>query len=97
MKWMTTTITLLPTITKLVELAESLFTDKPKSGAQKKAFVQLAVNDIIHGAMDVTTGGANNTFKKLDVAVPKLIDIIADVKYPHKTSNIVTDEIQYRR
>jgi len=81
MNWVSLIFGLIPTITKLVKIAEEVFSDKPKSGADKAQFVHQAITTIIDGAETVTTGGAHDTTEKVKKVLPALIDTIADGVY----------------
>lgn len=80
-------IKLIPTILSMVSLAERLYTDKPKSGAEKKSFVLSAVEALMGGASAVFTGGAADTWARIKEPVGTIIDAAATVAFPRGGTN----------
>ena len=74
---------LVPMIVALVDQAEKLFKDEPKSGEQKRKFVLDTIRILIGGASAVFTGGALDTWKLLEFPITLLVDYSAALQFPH--------------
>jgi hypothetical protein len=74
-------IQLLPTIAKLVKVAEQAFSDTPKSGVIKAAMVNGALQAIVEGGQAVSTGGAKATWSEIAPAIQGAVKIVADVSF----------------
>jgi hypothetical protein len=74
---------LMPFVSTLVEIAEKLFDDKPDSGAEKKAMVMAVVKGLVNIMIGVSTGGQQETWKKLEPLISQLVDAICAVLFPH--------------
>lgn len=61
-------------IPKLVSLAEGLFSWKSKSGADKKAFVEGSLKNIVGSMQEISTGGQKNTWDELAPSISVLIE-----------------------
>jgi len=72
---------LLPTIVKLVNVAEQIFSDQPKSGEVKAAMVNNALQAIVEGGQAISTGGAKATWTEIAPAVQTAVKIVADVSF----------------
>lgn len=72
-----------PTILQLMGLAEKIFSDKPNSGAEKKALVMGATQAIIGGIAAVSTGGQAETWQKIKDPVSAIIDNAAAIVFPN--------------
>lgn len=84
MGWQNMLTELVPVITDLIGVAEQAFSNKPKSGEQKKAFVVQAAKDIVTGGEKLSTGGAKGTWDFADMFVPKMVDSIAGFFFKDK-------------
>ncbi len=71
-------------IVALVHFAESWFSDKPKSGKEKAAMVMKGTKELINTMEGVTTGGAHQTWSKIEKIAPVVIDKTAGILYPPK-------------
>lgn len=80
-------IKLVPTIVSLVGLAEKLYSDKPESGAEKKSFVMAIVQALSGGASAVFTGGAAETWQRIEAPIGTIIDAAASIAFPHADPN----------
>ena len=77
-------IALIPTIIKLMGLAEVAFNDKPQSGADKKSFVMQVLEAIFGGIAAVSTGGQAETWTRIQAPVGAIIDSAATIAFPHE-------------
>ena len=69
-------------VISLVHFAESFFSGEPKSGEQKKNLVLNTAKILIHSADNIATGGAKNTWNKIDAILPNIVDTTANILYP---------------
>jgi len=65
----------------LVRFAERWFSGKPKSGREKKAMVIEGVKELVGNMEGATTGGAHETWSKIEKELPAIIDNAAGVLY----------------
>ena len=72
----------------LVKLAEVLFEDKPKSGAEKKSFVTEFFKTLMSSAPKVFTGGALETWNRIDEHIGTIIDASAAIAFPHEPGDL---------
>jgi len=78
MKWdeaLELTAEVLPSV---ISFVETLFSKKPKSGAEKKAAVHSMIKLGFEEAGKHFTGGAHNTVEKLNKVLPQMIDDTVD-------------------
>ena len=68
-------LNLVPFIFNAIQLAESLYSNKPKSGSDKKDFVMSAAQTVIGGIHSVSTGGQKGTWERIANPVSNIIDI----------------------
>jgi len=74
---------LLPLITNLIKIAESVLGDG--TGVKKKAFVVDGVTQVIKAMPSVSTGGQKESWEAINNAMPlikSLIDILAGLFFP---------------
>ena len=88
MEIMALILQLLPTIIKLVNVAETALSDVPKSGAIKAAMVNGALQAIIEGGQAVATGGAKATWSEIAPAVQSVVKVVADVSFNRADPNL---------
>lgn len=77
MNWMSLFINLAPAIVKMIGIAEKAFSDKPKSGAEKKELVMQSTKAIVDGMQAVSTGGQKETWDQLEEPLSGLVDAAA--------------------
>jgi len=75
-------INIIQGIFSLVHFAEALFSDTPKTGEQKAKLVLEGTKGLVHAAENITTGGAHNTWEKIEKIAPDMIDSAANMLYP---------------
>ena len=81
-------IALLPTVIKLMGIAEVSLADKPQSGAEKKSLVLQIVEAIFGGIASVSTGGQAETFERIREPLGAIIDSAASIAFPHEPGKI---------
>lgn len=81
-------ISLLPSIVKLMMLAEDALNDKPKSGADKKSLVMEGTKAILDGVQGVSTGGQKETWDELRDPVSGIVDNLTSIMYPKDKPSI---------
>ncbi len=69
-------------IPALVKLAELVFSDKPKSGAEKKNFVVQILKGIVGGFKKFSTRGQKDTWDEIAPVVESAIDVTAGQIFP---------------
>lgn len=77
-----TGINILKGVFSLVHFFEALFSDKPKTGAQKKQLVIESAKSLIDTAENLSTGGMHNTWEKIETVLPDVVDSAASILYP---------------
>jgi len=77
-----TGLSILQGIFSLIHFAEALYSDKPKTGEQKKQLVLDGAKGIIESASNLTSGGAHKTWEKIEKIAPDLIDNASSLLYP---------------
>ena len=85
MNWLLA-IQLIPTIIKLMEIAERLL--GPNTGEQKKEFVKEGVKAITSGMVSVSTGGQKETWTIIETImepIGDLIDRFASLLFPNES------------
>ena len=65
----------------LIHFAESWFSDS-NTGAEKKELVMRGAKQLVETAEAVTTGGAKNTWSKIEKVLPDVVDKTASILYP---------------
>lgn len=75
-------LNILQGIFSLIHFAEALYSDKPKTGQQKKQLVMEGAKGIIESASNLTSGGAKSTWEKIEKIAPTLIDDASSLLYP---------------
>lgn len=73
MSWIVVVLKLIPTITRLMAVAEQAFDGEPDSGAQKKAYVMEGLKAIVEGLSGFT--GSEELWAKVETVISPLIDI----------------------
>ena len=79
-------IALIPTIIKLMGIAEEAYANVPSSGAQKKTLVMSIIEAIFGGISAVSTGGAAETWGRIQAPVSTIIDSAAAIAFPNASS-----------
>lgn len=74
MSWFLLAVQILPTIVKLVSLAEEAFASFKGSGSVKKQVVMDGLQAITTGMQSVSTGGQLATWDQISTVAPGLID-----------------------
>lgn len=69
-------IKLIPFLIQLIKSMEIWFSDKAKSGEEKKAAVLESAQAIVGGTIEISTGGQKETWDKLSPLVSRAIDVI---------------------
>jgi len=69
-------------LTKIVPFVESWFSDKPKSGAEKKKLAMESLKSVVKAGDAIATGGAKSTWDKVEKHAPDLIDMTAKMMFP---------------
>lgn len=82
MNWLVIIVKLLPFIFQMVTLAEKAFSDKPKSGADKKALVTTGAKAAVGAITAISTGGQADTWNRIAEPVSGIIDMAAGIMYP---------------
>jgi len=82
MGWFLIVIRVIPTIIKLMGIAEALFDDVPDSGSDKKDMVVATIKALIEGASGFT--GTPELWEKIDKAVSLIIDAATLFLFPHE-------------
>jgi len=82
MQWFAMVFRLIPMVTKLMTIAEQAFDDIPESGPQKKQLVMEAVKAVFDAIIGASTGGQQETWKKIEPVVSSIIDAICDFIFP---------------
>lgn len=77
--WLTILLQLVPT---LVKIAEAIFANIPKSGAEKREFVLGVVDNLAVVADNTFTGGARQTWEQIKPSVGLVVDATANIIYP---------------
>ena len=77
-----TGLSILQGVFSLIHFAEAWYSDKPKTGEQKKQLVMNGLKSIVRSAEAVTTGGAHKTWEKIGKVAPELIDNSVQLLYP---------------
>ena len=83
MQWLMIVLRLIPSISKLMKIAEKLFDSIPDSGEQKKGYVLAAIKAIVEGITGFTGDEWDEIWGKIYEAVDTLIDIFAVFLFPH--------------
>ncbi len=68
-------IELLKLVMGLMPIAEEIFSDRPKSGADKKAFVIETTKAVADTIVDVSTGGQKETWGIIGRVINPFIDL----------------------
>ena len=84
MNYLNLLVALLPTIIKLMGIAEVTMADKPQSGPEKKNFVMSIIEAIFGGISAISTGGQAETWNRIKEPVGTIIDAAAGIAFPHK-------------
>ncbi len=84
MNWLILLMQLLPSIVKLMGIAEEAFDKTPDSGKKKKEMVMGATAAILGGIAGVSTGGQAETWKRIAKPVSGIIDNAAAIAFPHE-------------
>jgi len=79
-------IALIPTIIKLMGIAETAYANVPQSGAEKKTLVMTIIEAIFGGIGAVSTGGQAETWARIQEPVSSIIDSAAAIAFPNPTS-----------
>ena len=82
MSWIGIVLRLIPTIIKLVSIAEKACDDVPDSGAEKKQMVTEGIKALIGGLSGVTF--TPELWAKITTVIDPLIDIAASFLFPHE-------------
>jgi hypothetical protein len=77
-------IALIPTIIKLMGVAETSYANVPQSGAEKKSLVMTIIEAIFGGISAVSTGGQAETWARIQAPVSAIIDSAAAIAFPHQ-------------
>ena len=77
--WLTILLQLLPS---LIKIAEAIFANIPKSGADKKALVMGVVENLVGVADTTFSGGAKETWEQIKPSVGMVVDATANIIYP---------------
>ena len=72
-------IGLIPSIIKIMGIAEDAFDDQPESGEQKKSLVIQTIKAIIEGVSGVSTGGQKETWASISTVIDPIIDVACSV------------------
>jgi len=80
MSWIGIVLKVIPTVIKLMKVAEELFDDVPDSGADKKAYVMEAIKAVVEGITGVA--GDDKLWKKIEKAVSLLIEAVCIFLFP---------------
>jgi hypothetical protein len=84
--WLTILLQLIPT---LIKIAEAIFAEIPKSGADKRALV-LSVADQLAAVADTTfSGGARETWASIRPSVGLVVDATANIIFPSSATSLV--------
>ena len=83
MNWLTIIIKLLPFIFSMMNLAEKVMSDEPKSGADKKTLVVESAKIAIAAIAGVSTGGQAETWNKIAEPISTIIDSAAGMLFPN--------------
>lgn len=83
---------LLPFITRLIGLAESIFTGA-KQGKVKKQLVMDATATIVGGIGAVSSGGQKETWDKIAEPIGNIVDNLVPVIFPKVIDSSFVDEI----
>ena len=76
-------------LTKIVPFVESWFSDSPKSGKDKKKLAMESFKSIVKASDSIATGGAKDTWSKIEQHAPKLIDMTAKMMYPSDNVDMI--------
>ncbi len=68
----------------LMQGAEALFSDRPKTGQEKKSAVTMAAKAAVDALHQNSRGGQKATWDKLAPAVDSMIDSTASLLFPNK-------------
>lgn len=82
-------IALIPTIIKLMGIAETTYANVPQSGEQKKSLVMMIIEAIFGGIGAVSTGGAAETWTRIQEPVSTIIDSAAAIAFPKSATSLV--------
>lgn len=76
-------------LTKIVPFVESWFSNEPKSGKYKKKLAMESLKSVIKAGDSIATGGAKDTWSKIEQHAPDLIDMTAKMMYPHDADDMI--------
>lgn len=79
--WLTILLQLIPS---LIKIAEAIFADVPKSGADKKALVLGVADNLVAVADSTFSGGAKETWAAIRPSVGLVVDATATIFFPNK-------------
>ena len=83
---------LLPFVTRLIGLAENIFTGV-KQGKVKKQLVMDATSTIVGGIASVSTGGQKETWSIIAEPISSLVDTLVPVMFPKVIDSTPIDDI----
>jgi len=75
-------VTLIPSIMRLMGIAEKALEEKPKSGQEKKQLVMDGAKAIVEGVTSVSTGGQKETWEFLEEPMAGMVDNLTTIMYP---------------
>lgn len=70
----------------LISLAERIFSNKSKTGADKKALVMQGTEIALTAVGAISKGGQAKTWEKLNPLVSQMVDIGATIAFPPEES-----------
>jgi hypothetical protein len=82
MSWISLVLQILKALPKLITVAEQAFDGVPDSGADKKRMVKTAVHAIVSSILGVSSGGQDDTWKKIAGIIDPVIDIMCMFLFP---------------
>lgn len=66
MQYLAIFLKVVPFAINLIGIAEEVFSEKPKTGPEKKAFVMETIRQVIAAMLAGSTGGQAETWKEVD-------------------------------
>ena len=84
MNWVSLALQLLTVIPELMKVAEKAFDGEKGSGAEKKKMVKTTVHAIVSAVTGISSGGQQETWKRIEAFIDPVIDIMCTFLFPNE-------------